>query len=229
MKKILRDGNTWLVVVTFVLITVTGIMFSQKWYRMLPLYISLFVMIMQTHANRYNFLLGGVNSIFYAIVYYALGLYGMAVYAVMVSFPLQIITFIRWNKHAYGNSTVLKRLPRKTRIISAVAFVAVWSVCYIALSAVGSGYVILDNTITILGIASTVCSLLSLIEFPFLQIAGQIISIILYIGMMKTNPEQITYLIFSCYSLICSSLALVYMSKLYITQHKEKKNETCLG
>ena len=228
MKKILRDGNTWLVLVTFLLITVTAVIFGQRWYRVLPLYISLFVMIMQTHANRYNFLLGGANSLLYAIVYYALGLYGMAIYAVTVSFPLQILTFIRWNKHAYGNSTVLKRLSNKTRVICLVGFITVWVICYIILSQFGSGYVLLDNTLTILGIAGTICSLCSLIEFPFIQIVSNVLSIVLYITMMRDDPAQITFLIYSVYSLVCCTIALMYMSKLYKKQ-RSQKNETCVG
>jgi len=54
-----------LAIAAFSLITFTGIKYSQSFLRMLPLYISLSVMLLQTKANRYSFLIGGLNSILY--------------------------------------------------------------------------------------------------------------------------------------------------------------------
>ena len=41
-----------LLVITFILITVSGIIFKQSVLRITPLFISLFVMLLQTNANR---------------------------------------------------------------------------------------------------------------------------------------------------------------------------------
>ena len=52
-----------LMAVTAILITVTGILFHQSFIRILPLYVSLVVGVLQSRANRYASLLGGMNSI----------------------------------------------------------------------------------------------------------------------------------------------------------------------
>ena len=56
-----------LLAVTAILITVTGILFRQNFLHILPLYVSLVVGILQSRANRYACLLGGLNSILYTV------------------------------------------------------------------------------------------------------------------------------------------------------------------
>ena len=210
-------------------ITVTAIFFQPPLLQLLPLYISLIVMLLQTKANRFGYLVGAGNSVLYAIAYFSLHLYGSAIYAISVSFPLQIITFIRWRKRAYGHSTVLRRLSGKQRLVWSMGGIAVWGILYATLSDCGSAYLILDNTVTVIGIASTIGSLLALIEFPFLQIASSIVSCVLYSMMLQEKPSQITYLIYAVYCLICSIISFVYMNALYKRQQEEQRHETGMG
>lgn len=219
MKKPFRNGTFWLVFITFILITVTGIIFRQVWYRIIPLYISLIVMLLQTRANRYAFLLGGLNSILYAIVGFSLRLYGSGCSTLFISFPMQVITFIRWNKKSYGNSTVLKRLTNIQRFAVLIGFALLWGLFYIILSSVGSGYIVLDNTVTILGFIGTLFSLFRLIEYPFISIVGSILNLILYIVMLKEYPGQITYVVYTVYSIICCAISLRFMTRLYKKQN----------
>jgi hypothetical protein len=74
--------------------------------RMLPLLISLFIMFFQAEANRYSFIAGGANALFYTYVYFQVGLYASAVSALFFSFPIQILTFISWNKHSYEKAFI---------------------------------------------------------------------------------------------------------------------------
>ena len=46
---------------TAVGITVTGVVYHQQFWRMLPLYVSLFVMLLNTRVNRYGLLVGSLN------------------------------------------------------------------------------------------------------------------------------------------------------------------------
>ena len=82
--------------VTAVLITVTGILFHQSPLRILPLYISLFVGMLQAQANRYASLLGGLNSLLYMLVNIYLGLYASAGYT-----RVSLINFIMCNLRIY--------------------------------------------------------------------------------------------------------------------------------
>ena len=60
----------FLMVCTAVLITVSSVMTDQSFLRVMPLYVSLFIALLQSRVNRFASLLGSVNSIVYGIVYF---------------------------------------------------------------------------------------------------------------------------------------------------------------
>lgn len=59
-------------------------------------------------------------------------------------------------------------------------------------------------------------------NIPYSMIAGGAFSILLYLCMLKDTPEQITYLGFSVYLLICQVFACRQVSVLYKVQRKEE-------
>ncbi len=59
-------------------ITVCAVIWKAAVWRILPLYVSLFVSFLNSRVDRRAFLIGGINSILYAIVYVSYGLYAMA-------------------------------------------------------------------------------------------------------------------------------------------------------
>lgn len=208
--------------ITFCLITITGIRFEQSLLRMVPLYVSLVIALLQSRVNRYAPLIGSINSILYAAVYFHYHLYASAIYAIAVSCPVQLATFILWCRHPWKSSTLLKRLTSRQRIVLAAATVIVWCVACFALSGTSAKYREIDTAVTVLGIAATILTLLSYCEYTVLMIAGGSLSIILYLCMLKDTPEQITYLEFSVYSLICQIFACRQVSVLYQEQRKEE-------
>lgn len=227
MKKFHPTFRFWMIAVTAVLITVSGICFGQKWYFMLPLYISLYIMLLQTRANRYAFLLGGLNSILYAVLDFSLQLYSAALYDFLFSFPLQIITFCNWRRHAYGKSTIMKRLTVKQRLLGIAACVVAWGILELALSNTDASPAkrMMDNAASVLGVAATVASMFSLIEFPLLQIAGGLLfTMPLRVLLVVEDPAQITYLVFNAYSLICCFMSARTMHALYCRQQEEANN-----
>ena len=212
----------FLVGITFILITATALIYSEDGFIIVPLYVSLAIMLLQSKANRYAFLLGGINSLLYAGVYAYTGLYAMAAYAALVSCPLQLVTFLNWSKRPYGNATVFKKLSLKNKVILFASFVVLWLLMWAFFSLFHSAYLLFDNTVTLLGIASTVLCALSFVDYAYLQIAGVGISIVLYSQMLHTKPIQITYLIYSVFALVSSVKALGKMNRLYIEQKTEE-------
>lgn len=212
-----------LMAVTCIAITATAVIFGQSWFRMVPLYVSLIIAVLQSRASRYAPLMGGINSLWYAVVYWSLSLYGSAAYALLVSCPIQLLTFIRWSRHAYKHSTEFRRMTTKQRLLVAVGMVVSFSVLYIILAAAGSGYQILDNASTLMGILVSFLTMLAFIEYAYLGIVSGIISIALNLQMTLAEPAQITYLIFSVYSFICVTRAFFYVRKLYKEQQEAKK------
>ena len=123
-----------LILVTFLFLTVSGILFKQSFLRMIPLYISLIVGLLQSNVNRYAPLIGGINSIIYAAVFLYYHLYASAASALFMSCPLQLITFVLWNKKPWGNSTVLKKLSAGKRAVLIAGSVLAWIIICFFLS-----------------------------------------------------------------------------------------------
>ncbi len=203
---------------TAILITAVGIYHKQSFFRILPLYVSLIIGMLQSRVNRYASLMGSINSLLYGVVYFYYNLYGSLFSAVLFSFPIQLLTFIRWNKNKWEHSTMLRKLNTKQRILLATGYLAALVVMWIVLPLIGSEYVFLDSVTNILGIIIYFLTMFAYVEYTFLMLINGIIGIILYITMLSDTPETATYLIFSVYSFICIVFAFFEAKKLYKTQ-----------
>lgn len=210
---------------TAVLITAAGFYFNQSFLRILPLYISLVIGMLQSRVNRYASLIGSLNSLLYGVVYFYYGLYGSLFSAVLFSFPIQLLTFLRWNKNKWEHSTVLRRLTAKQRILLCAGCVFSLFAMWIILPLIGSQYVFLDSITNMLGIVIYFLTMFAFFEYTFLMIINGIIGIALYIQMLGESPEMTTYLIFSVYSFICIVIAFFQAKKIYNSQQAEVKNE----
>lgn len=210
---------------TAVSITVAGVYFHQSFLRILPLYISLVIGMLQSRINRYASLVGSLNSLLYGIVYFYYGLYGSLFSAIMFSFPIQLLTFIRWNKNKWEHSTVLRKLTVKQRILLAVGFAVALVAMWIVLPLIGSQYVFLDSLTNLLGIVIYFLTMFAYVEYTFLMIVNGVISIALYIQMLGESPEMTTYLIYSVYSFICIFISFFQAKKIYNSQQSEVNYE----
>ena len=190
-----------------IMIAAAGIVFHQSLLNVLPLFVSLFISYLQSKVSRYAPLLGSFNSLLYALVYFHYGLYASAAYAVLFSFPVQLITFIRWQKNRWRGTTVFRRLSAKQRIGVAALFVLAWGAVYAVLRILGSDFAFLDNTVSLLGILTTFLMMFACIEYTVLMIPSSFVSIVLYSLMIAENPEQVTYLIYAVYCFICQCIA----------------------
>ncbi len=211
--------------ITAVLITVTGIVFRQSVIRILPLYISLVIGLLQSRANRFAPLLGGFNSLLYMIVYLYLGLYASAGYALLFSCPVQLLTFVRWSRQKYKDSTQFRAMSWKWRAVVAVGYGAAVTVLCLALNMLGSDYSLLDSLSSLLGILVSFLTMLAFVEYTWLMLPSAVINICLDFSVMQAHPEQITYVIYAFYSLICVTIGFFRVRKLYAEQRSQIKNE----
>lgn len=209
-----------LMLCTAIGITVAGVFYKQSFVRILPLYVSLIIGMLQSRVNRYSNLLGSVNSLLYGAVYIYYNLYGAAFSAIFFSCPVQLLTFIRWNKNKWESSTVLRKMSWKWRFVLLVGFVVSMIALGIVLPRLGSEYVFLDSVTTLLGIIIYFLTMFAFVEYTALMIINGVLGIILYITMLPDTPETATYLIFSVYSLICVALGCLQAKKLYQAQQK---------
>lgn len=216
-----RKFKTILLLVTFVLLIVTGILFKQEFIKLLPLFISLYVMLFQANANRYAYIIGAINCLLYTYVYIHLGLYANAASAVFFSFPIQILTFLNWKKHAYKKSVIFKKMTNKNRVYLGVLLVVVWSVVFVILKLTNGNYAFLDNTVALLGIAVSVLTMLAYIEYSYIWIVSCFLNVFLNMQIMLDNPQYISHFIYSLYCLICTIIAFINVIKLYNLQQAE--------
>lgn len=207
--------------ITAVLITVAGIYYRQGFLRILPLYISIVISMLQTRVNRFAYLLGGLNSILYGAVYIYYKLYGSAFSALLFSFPIQLLTFIRWNKHKRGNSTALRKMSNRQRAWVVLGFAAALAAMWFLLPLIGSQYVFLDSATTLLGILIYFLTMFAFIEYTSFMLVNCTINTLLYISMLEAAPETMTYLIYSFYSIACTAFAFFEARKLYRIQQNE--------
>ena len=210
-----------------IVLLVSGIIVGCKLWQMIPLFVStLVVMTLQMKANRYMFIVGGCNAtIGYTLVYLSQGLYAAAAYSFLCSGPVQFITFYLWNKKAYKHSSRLKRLSKKQILWIAIGAIAVWCVMYFIFSLLGSPYLLLDNTFSLVGILGTVLSMLSYLEYTIISVVGSLSSIFMYINVVADQPDQIPHLLYAIYCAITTFISFRYMRKLYKQQQEADTNE----
>ena len=204
--------------VTAVLIAVTGVMYHQAVFRVLPLYISLIVSILQSKVNRYASLIGGLNSILYACVDWHYGLFASSASALLVSCPFQIATFILWSRRSYKHSTLLRSMTGRQRVMTAGVCILVWLAMFFTLRYMNSNYQIVDSSFTLLALLIYVLTLFAFVEYTWLMIPNCLSCIILNIIVMADKPDRITFLVFSFYSLYCNVLGFIHARQIYAEQ-----------
>lgn len=207
--------------VVAVLITVTGIMFKQEFLNILPLYISLAVAYLQSQVNRKAYLLGGINSLLYAAVYFHFKLYASAASAAFFSTSMQFLTYFLWGRKPRGNATEFRSMSGKQRLLAILGFAVLWAALYGILSTSGSAYRVFDVSGTLLGIVVSTLTMFAFIEYMPLMILNLFITIGLHISMTVEKPAQITYVIYSVFSLICQFCAQKKILVLYAEQRKK--------
>ena len=219
-----------LVSITLVLITTFSIIYSEPIFKVLPLYVSVAVMIMQTFGNRYALLLGSLNSVVYAVVYFFIvKIPAAGISALAISFPLQLIGFINWSRKPYGNSTMFKKMGKKEWLLSPVVFAALWGIFWVLtveLPIFESNFPLLDVTTSAFGTYVTILQLLSYIEFPYLNLINCFLSAYLAIEIMVSGtPGHATYVTQSIYNVICVALTAITVTKIYKEQSLEKEQK----
>lgn len=201
------------------MITFAAVLFKQNFLRTLPLYVSLFVGMLQAKASRFSYLVGGLNCILYTVVYISLGLYASAASALLFSCPIQLITFVSWSKHSYKHSTQFRSLSMLKWILMALSFTIGFVIVNFVLSAADSSYRFLDNSASILGLIVSLLSMLSYREYSWLMLVTGSLNIVLYINMSIDNPAQITFLVYGLYSMMCIIRQFFSVQKLFSEQN----------
>ena len=218
----MKNYKKIIIIITGIAILVAGILCKQEWFLMLPLFVSLFAMGFQSEANRVGALIGGINSVIYAVAYLYMGIYGSAAQAILFSFPIQMLTFFRWKKNAYKSTAVFKKMTTKMRIVSSAALLLIWAavatVCYYF----NYEYALLDSFTFILGVVVPILTWLAYIEYTYLWIVSAVVGVFLNVQMVMNDYKETTYLIYGVYALYCVIGAFMTVYKFYKEQQAEE-------
>ena len=213
-----------LIPLTFFGIIISTILNDISFFRILPLINSLVIMLLHSQANRYGFLLGGINSIIYAIVDISFTLYSSAVSALLLGFPIQILTFLRWNKRAYKKSTKFTRLSPLWRLSVIGMTVLTYLLLNLIFRALGSQYMLIDNLSFVMALLTYVLTFFSFIEYPIVQILANVVTLSVNVTVFINDPARLPFLIYSVYALCCVTRGAISVFKLYREQQKAKES-----
>ena len=217
----MKTSKKIIIIVTGIAILVAGIVCKQHFLLMVPLFVSLFVMSFQSEANRIGSLIGAINALIYTATYTYMGVYVSAASSLLMSFPLQLMTFFNWKKHAYKKTVVFKRMSNKMRVIFTVAVLGLWAAAAAILYGLSYEYAIFDSILFLLGLIVSILTMLAYIEYTYLWILQAVIGLFLNVQMVSNDFSQLTYLIYGIYALYCVVLAYKNVHSFYKEQQEE--------
>ena len=194
-------------------IAVLAVVLKAHPLMVLPLFVSVVISFLQARVNRYCFLIGAVNAVFYAVAYYIMTLYSTAAYALLISFPLQALTFITWSKKTVDGKTETRKMNAKLRLCFVGGMIATWLLLFFIFRSLGSEYLIIDNTITVIGIVGTVIATMRFAEYAFIKVVSDCINAVLYAIMAFSDASKTVWLIFTLYSATCALIAFIKMTR----------------
>ncbi len=189
-----------------VVTVIFAVLQKQHPVKTLPLLVSLVVAMLLAEIKRSAFLLGGINSLLYALAYFMNGLYFSAVYALLFSCPVQLWAWINWkNRQKRSGSAVELRLM-KPRLLggSLLATAAGWAVLYFVITPQldqSAAFPALDAMVTVLGIYVSFLNVGCYVESQYISLFSQLIAIVMWTCMTVEQPDNITYLISGIYQM----------------------------
>ena len=207
-----------LIIITAIGITVSGIVYDQDFFKMLPLYVSLSVMLFQSDALRIAPLIGGLNSLLYAVVDYSYGLYASALSDILIYCPFQIATFLLWTRKKDGATTIFRSLKLKWWAVLIFVIVSAYIPALIANMRLDATLPALDTYVLIGGLVTQLLMLLAMREYTYFMLISAIVTIILNVFIITSSPDRLSYLIYSIYSAICCLKGAVAVHKIYKRQ-----------
>ena len=210
-----KNGFLFLIAAIIMIVSVIN---RQSFLKTLPTLISLVVQLLLISADRKAFLLGGGNAFLYALSYALDGVYFSALYACLISGPLQIFSFFHWKKHSDGNRVQLRLLGWHRLVAVIVSTGGGWAIAYFGLSQFFGTAVfpLLDTLVFTLGIVITLLSAFRYLESQYFSIVSALFSLSLWILITAGQPASLNYVIISGYNLYRAIQAAVQWRHQYL-------------
>lgn len=198
-----------------VFIITFAVLKEQTFIKTLPTLITLVVQLLMVRANRYAFLLGGLNSILYAYSAYTETLYFQMFSAIAVSMTIQIYSYFSWKKNSSEKDPELRMLPNAKRVMIVLGVLALWIFFWKTLGEIAElgEYVALDSLIFVIGIAATALSAGRFVDSQYFSLVSSVLSLILSIMIAVRRPSYTNYVIISIYNVFRITEIMVEWSR----------------
>ena len=181
-------------------ILICAIVFKQMFIKVLPLFFSLLIMLLNSRANRIGFILGAINSCIYIIGYLMEGVYG-SVASTAFGIVIMLITYFRWKSKAYGKATVFRRFSAWGRVLLTLVLCVAWATTSFVLWKMGGTATVVDGLTMVLGFAVNILNIVAYVEAPFLNIISGLCQTALWVQIIFVNDNYAatTYLVYMVY------------------------------
>ncbi len=226
-EKRLYIVNNGIAVCIIILNLVVGITVKSFWIKVLPSLVSPIIYLLASKANKWTYILGGVNAAVYSIGYFIEGIYGLTVNALLVSCPVQIYTFFAWKKRSYKTATEFRTLKWWQRVLLGVGTIGGIGITYVVLiNFNSSSNQLLDATVFTVGTTVTFLIAFAFMEAIIYNFLNTTTTLVLWIvSCVSGNLGNLPYLIVSSFSLYCTILAAIKWIQLYKEQKNKKQGE----
>ena len=186
--------------VTGIIILACAIVFKQMFIKVLPLFFSLLIMLLNARANRIGFILGAINSCIYIIGYLMEGVYG-TVASTVFGIVIMLITYFRWKSNAYGKATMFRQFSARGRVLLALVLCVAWMATSFVLLKIGGTATAIDGLSMVLGFATNILTIVAYVEAPFLNIISGLCQFALWVQIVFVNGNYtaMTYLVYNVY------------------------------
>jgi nicotinamide mononucleotide transporter PnuC len=209
--------------ITGIGILICAIVFQQMFIKVLPLFFSLLIMLLNSRANRIGFILGSINSCIYIVGYLMEGVYG-TVASTVFGIVIMLITFFRWKRNAYGKATVFRRFSARGRVLLTLVLCISWAAVSFILWKINGTASVVDGLTMVLGFAVNILTIVAYVEAPFLNIISGLCQIALWVQIVFINKNYAatTYLVYSIYCAYMIARTFYRWLSLYKEQSDKK-------
>lgn len=201
---------------TGICLLICTLIFKQLLIKVLPCFVSLFVLLLSAQANRITFIMGAANCVLYSIGFIMESLWGSVAETLLVSLPIQIISFFVWKKSSKDGLPKIRKLNGKSWLLLAGCFSVGWLLFLCIFRLLNDSSLYLDNTLFVLSLCSAFLGVFGYMETRFITVLSVSVSIVLWTLKTAIDIRNITYVIFNVYSFYTAILGCVIWTRFYM-------------
>lgn len=207
----------WFVVATAVILGLS-IYWRDNWISLTAALTGVWCVILTGKGKRSSFLIGLINTFFYAWIAFQAKYYGEVMLNMLYYFPMGFVGWFAWKKHmnAETGEVVKARLPlKKGALVYGLTAAAIF-LYGLVLKALGGNLPYIDSMSTVVSIAAQILSIRRLMEQWILWIVVDFVTVVMWAVNFANGGETIA-------TLAMWSIYLLNAIFMFIKWNKESK------